>query len=231
MTELHYAGGNSIVELDGNAGQPFALQPGTAQGQRVTYTWSTGRERRVHDLECRIQVLAPEGSSALTSYQVLYQVEASAGESVFTEPRPKIFNLAAPNLVNDWVLPDRGTMFRVNARQLKLGFRLIAPIVSVNLMVSVQPCGAGSEVPQVPRVVLAQANTGLVSLPLSATRFRVRRSDGTAFAAAANTFTLYNLCGRSFGGVDCANYADWTPIPTPASFVRFNALDAIVEFQ
>lgn len=228
MTTLSFANGKSTVDLNGNAGKTVELQAG-ANSQLLSFEYAS-QERLVSDLELRLQVLSPIGSAATTSYQVLYRVEVAAGESTFVEPRQSIFNRTEP--VNEHVLPDRGTIMRLNARGVKVGMRLVqlvAPIERVKVMVSVQPA-AGGEPPQVPPITLAKANAQLTAFPLTARRFRVRRSDGTPWAAAANLFTLYNLCGRSFGNVDAANYADWTPVPTPASFMLF-VNDSIVEYQ
>jgi hypothetical protein len=233
MGEVIYDGGRSVVSLNGNAGQTFSLNVGGGAAGVASYEWSP-EDRRVMDLEVRLRVMSAVGSSNATIFRVFYKIEIGAGESSFAEPVQKIFNVNVP--VTDHALPARGSMFRVNARRLKLSFRALVvtpPLSGLELAVSVQPCSS-SIVPQVPAVTRVPAGvlaTSPVSaIPMAANEWRFRQENGQAWAAAANLVRWYTLTGTLFGIFDAALYSDWAPINLDTAFLR-SASDTIVQYR
>lgn len=197
--------------LDYPPGQTIRLS-GTGPSSAEAFSWATTAKRAL-DLELRAQPLAFLDFDPLLAPVLRYRLELGHGDAVHKFPA------TPPSLVvSSPMLPHRGLMLRVSAKELRLIVWLDEigePPAGATLLVSAQPAFGSTQRPSIVMQDVNYAVDALHQFPIEAREFRIR-SEATAqpLPIGFGTIAMHSLTGSLLGAVvDAALYADWTPIP------------------
>jgi len=203
-----YAGSQSKVLTTGNpAGQLIELPP--APGSKL-FAWST-KERLAMDLELRARIV---GAPPAFFPEVRWSSELGHGRVSYSDPAPSVSGgLGGAIAIADEILPARGMVWRLSAKELRINFRNftvgLLPPLSIKLLVSVQP--AQGALPFVRRQqqisIPAAGSSSLNRFPAEASSWFLR----SAFSGKA-------LVGYTVTYVSIANASIITVAPPVAMF-------------
>jgi hypothetical protein len=229
MQRFPYAGASDVVKLRGPAGQIITLNgdgPNTLQ-------WAPD-DKRAMELEFRMLIVDWQrpGVGSAAPPNLYWSLTFGHGQMTWynpTAPAPALAALAGffkPNL-----LPQRGLVLRLPARELKFTMRALerqtdppqpAPDFT-KIQVSVQPI-VGMQTPVLPKQhgfyapLLALAETTVQTFPAEATEFRVFDISGRPFTLGVLTLSFANLNSGTVGAPqDASLYATFQPIPVFAA--------------
>jgi len=190
-----------------------------------SFVWEP-EDRRALDLELRLRLVSVQDTAAYVIPQARFKMTFGHGDvSWQIPPRPAIAVAGAVEFLP--IIPARGLVFRLSARQLQIDvFNNVATQI-LKCNVSVQPqhscCGP------TPYVQLGQDDW----LPMDAKEMRVRRPDGSVFAAATALIQFFSLNGL---GVTAAidptttGWSDFQPIPPQAASIHASVL-TLMEYR
>lgn len=197
--------------LDYPPGQMLRVS-GTGESSAVAFSWATTAKRAL-DLELRAQPLGFLDFDPLLAPVVRYRLELGHGDAVHKFPA------TPPSLVvSNPMLPHRGLMLRMSAKELRIAIWLDEigdPPAGATFNVSAQPAFGST---QRPSIVMQDVNYEVDSLhqfPIEAREFRIV-SEATAqpLPLAWGSIAMHSLTGSLLGApVDAALYAQWQPIP------------------
>lgn len=237
---LKRTGVASSLRLEGPPGQRLTLQGLLPNGAGYNHIDWNPEHREAIEVECRISVVS-NNAPAFTKAIVLYTLEFGHGSLTIKDPGP-LAPVPTQPLSWGYLVPDRGLIFRVAARQLRVnlgiwGIESGGPwnpaTARAQMNVSFMPVQS-VPLPDVPRTdyrtagAFSQANRMRV-FPITANEFRVRDTNGLAFPAATAQITIssQNLAGHTY---DASLLADWTPIPWYA-FIWQNDTNMMVQYR
>lgn len=221
-------GAHGAVRVRGPYGQILTLE---GSGPR-SLQWAP-ETRDALELEVRARVVdyGPDPGFPSIAPLVRYRLTYGHGQLTLQDPIVCPFTIEGGiDAYTQTVLPARGTVFRVAARELEIAFFQPSKIDNaiawpqVHVAVSVLPVYSPQGVKPQQHYTATAPLPGGVGLPIEpfpawATEFRCFDDQGRPFAAGAGNMTFITLGGELIAppSVGVAEYATFQPIPVQAA--------------
>jgi hypothetical protein len=219
-------GAHGAVGLRGPYGQILTLE---GDGQRSLQWAPEHRDALELEVRARIVDYGPDPGFPSVAPLVRFRLTYGHGQLTLQDPFLCPFTLQGGiDAYTQTVLPARGTVFRVAARELEISFFQPCKIDStaawpqVHVAISVLPVYAPATV--VPRqhytaTLPLPAGLPIEPFPPWATEFRCFDDQGRPFAAGTGNMTFFTLGGALIAApsVGIEQYATFQPIPVQAA--------------
>lgn len=206
---ITYLRGEELLEFP--SGQVINLS-GVGESSAVMFSWATVADRAL-DIELRAEPTGFIDFDPELAPVLRYRLEVGHGKMVHKFPgTPRGLVVSNP------MLPHRGLLSRLSARELRIAMWLDeigVPPSRATLKVSVQPALGSTSRPSIVMQDVNYAVDALHQFPIEAREFRIRsEATGQPLPIGWGNLALRSLTGSLLTApLDAALYAQWQPIP------------------
>ena len=185
------------------------------------------------DIEVRARIVGTSATVAQTPI-VRWWTETGHGNSVWREPTP--FDVTSAVRMRNWSLPGRGIVFRIAARQFRIGFQgdgiagNPAAVIRNTIHVSIQPtytAPCGCPYTSSDLVPIGEVH----AFPMTAREWQLMTADGQPVTGGVPDVEFIAVSGRVVATMQQQDYSDWRPIPHDAAGYRLTDVGAYAAFR